>query len=366
MLLFAQSNGPGKWQLKYFYDHNDSSLTLTDFKFPSTQRGIASGFVTKKVGNAIFGDHEKAIPVVLITANGGTSWDEVVVKEIAESLFFLNDSTGWLVGPEAIWMTTESGRSWRRVAAIKNLTAVHFLNAKRGFAAGDADRALETEDGGVTWKPIQWESGPTPRPLGVVYRMISFSDEKNGIMGGEVPLSDHLPDDRPPRLLRPRKELNAFLTTHDGGKTWHRAVNSMYGELTRASLGPDQTGMGLVQHSRAYPWPSEVFQISLADEKINHLLYRGKNRAITDVVLDPDGESFLAGYEPPGDIHPSPIPGKVRILVSRDSVNWEEMSVDYRAVGRVVWLATPGAGVARSAVWAATDTGMILKLNPGK
>ena len=52
------------------------------------------------------------------------------------------------------------------------------------------------------------------------------------------------------------------------------------------------------------------------------------------------------------------IPGKVHILRSDGLENWDEMLVDYRAVARRVWLASPGNGI-----WAATDTGIILKLH---
>ena len=69
----AETNPAGKWELQYFYDENESTLTLTDLKFPSPQRGIASGYITRRVSNALLGDHEKAIPVVLVTANGGKS-----------------------------------------------------------------------------------------------------------------------------------------------------------------------------------------------------------------------------------------------------------------------------------------------------
>jgi hypothetical protein len=48
----------------------------------------------------------------------------------------------------------------------------------------------------------------------------------------------------------------------------------------------------------------------------------------------------------------------MKILQSADLESWSEMPVDYRAVARRVWLASPNA----DNVWAATDTGFILKL----
>jgi hypothetical protein len=99
-----------------------------------------------------------------------------------------------------------------------------------------------------------------------------------------------------------------------------------------------------------------VYSINLRNG-VSDRSFRAKDRAITDLLCNPEGESYLAGYESVGDIHPSPIPGKVKILRSSDLKNWTEMSIDYRAVARRVWLAAAGDDI-----WAATDTGMILQL----
>jgi hypothetical protein len=362
ILLLAENTTSGKWEVQYFYDHSDGSLTLADFKFTSPQRGIATGFLTKRVAGVLGGSHEKVEPVAVITVNGGKTWDEIAIKPFAESLFFLNDTLGWLVAPDGVWMTNESGRTWKRVSNLKGLNEVWFLTAAHGFAAGDADRLLETQDGGTTWKPIIWEKGAVPQQLNVSYHAIAFSDSQNAIVAGQVPPTDETAEDLPTRFRHPRRELNAFVYTHDGGKTWHRSVNEMYGEMTRLSLLPDGMGLALLQFPQSYEWPSEVFRLKLGTDEKNHLQYRSHDRAITDVLLRADGDSYAAGYQPPGNIHPSPIPGKMRILRSADLETWEEMPVDYRAVARQVWLASPEPG----AVWAATDTGMILKLNSAK
>jgi hypothetical protein len=47
-------------------------------------------------------------------------------------------------------------------------------------------------------------------------------------------------------------------------------------------------------------------------------------------------------------------------LRSDDGESFEDMPVDYRAVARRVMVSTAGP----DDVWAATDTGMILKLTP--
>jgi hypothetical protein len=67
---------------------------------------------------------------------------------------------------------------------------------------------------------------------------------------------------------------------------------------------------------------------------------------------------MIAGFETQGPVFRSPVPGKVKILTSNDMDEWTEMTVDYRAVAHSVLLAGPD----ENHVWAATDTGMILKL----
>src|SRR4051794_14643860 len=83
-LCFAEPH----WDIQYRYRQIDSTLTITDFAFPSATRGIACGFTTDR--------KDKDHPLVLLTSNGGEQWTETPVKEAGLSLFFLDDSTGWM------------------------------------------------------------------------------------------------------------------------------------------------------------------------------------------------------------------------------------------------------------------------------
>ncbi len=81
---------------------------------------------------------------------------------------------------------------------------------------------------------------------------------------------------------------------------------------------------------------------------------------MTDVVIAaPAGPIYLGAVEHFGRLQ-LPIPGKVKIIKSENAVTWTEMQVDYRAVAGRVMLAAAGP----DNIWAATDTGMILKLIP--
>jgi len=109
----------------------------------------------------------------------------------------------------------------------------------------------------------------------------------------------------------------------------------------------------------SFEWPAEVYRIDLATGK-SESVFKQKDRLVTDAAIFANGRTFLAAVEPPGKLRSAPIPGKVRMLESRDLKNWQEMPVDYRAVAQSLILAGPDP----DHLWAATDTGMILHLSP--
>ncbi len=88
------------------------------------------------------------------------------------------------------------------------------------------------------------------------------------------------------------------------------------------------------------------------------MIFGERDRAVTDVALIDDGGAIVVAVEPPGNSPQVPIPGKLKILESRDLKVWQEMDVDYRAVAQTAVLAVADA----HHIWVATDTGAILGL----
>jgi hypothetical protein len=119
----------------------------------------------------------------------------------------------------------------------------------------------------------------------------------------------------------------------------------------------------VMQFQDTFDWPAEVYLLDLATGK-SESVFREKDRLITDAAVFPPTpgslgqRAFLAAVEPPGRVSNLPVPGKVKMLTSTDLKEWNEMEVDYRAVATSLVLAGPDPGH----VWAATDTGMILRL----
>ena len=127
--------------------------------------------------------------------------------------------------------------------------------------------------------------------------------------------------------------------------------------MTCVRLSPAGFGLGLIEFSEAFEWPSEVFRIDWTTGK-SERVFREKNRLITDAALPPTGPAYLAGIEKMDKLSDSPVPGKLKVVKSDDWSNWQEMEVDYRATAHRALL----SAVDDRNIWVATDTGMILKL----
>ncbi|MFN3323044.1 MAG: WD40/YVTN/BNR-like repeat-containing protein [Bryobacteraceae bacterium] len=345
-----------RWVIQYFHDEDDSELEIVDLQFPSPRHGIAVGTIAES---------RRRRHVAVVTSDGGRTWSEVSVKERPVSVFFLDESRGWMVTEGGLWQTEESGRSWRKVKAPSGILRVYFLNAERGWAMGLKKSLHRTDDGGRTWSPVPEAAETSGKPEHSAYTWMSFVTPRVGLVVGtsRPPRRDRLwiPDWIDPEAAMRRREWPGtllLLTTNNGGKSWEPSQASVFGEVTRLRLLGDGQGLGLMEFRDAFIVPSEIMRIDLRTGR-SSTSYRQRDRAVTDIALLPGGVAYAAAIERPGGIRVSAIPGKLRILHSNTDLNaWSEMQVDYRAFGHRAILADAGSGN----VWVATDTGMILML----
>ncbi len=343
------------WRIQYIFEQSRSSLTITDLKFPSSRRGIASG---------IFSDKSKDKPTVLVTSDAGEHWTPVPVKEAGLSLFFLDESLGWMVTESGIWQTDEAGRSWRKISKHKDLLRVQFLTREHGFAVGALKQMLESKDGGATWLPVPAASALSLSPENTVFGAISFIDNKRGFATGwNMPASrrfSRFPDWMDPETAQGHRQLpslSVFMETRDGGATWKSQVLSMFGHISQVSMAPSGFGLSLVEFHDNFEYPSEVYRIDSATGG-SRRVFRDRARAITDVAALGNGGGFMAGFQLVGTVRNSPIPGKLKIYSTDDLNSWYEMKVDYRADAHRAFISAADP----EHVWVATDTGMILRL----
>jgi photosystem II stability/assembly factor-like uncharacterized protein len=355
LLHFHNAQAAERWAVQFFHDKDESTLTINDLAFPSARRGVAVGYLEVK---------GKARPTALITSDGGETWSFAKIKGAGLSLFFLNESVGWMVTEKGLWKTEESGRSWEKLKSPREILRVHFQDENHGWAVGLRKSVYETTDGGAQWTRVSMAEEVKSNPDHTFFTWVAFANEKHGLIAGasEPPRlrRSMFPDWMDPERASRRRQwptLSILLDTRDGGKHWKASVTSMFGRITRVRLAPDGRGLGLVEFSHAFEWPSEVFQIDWRTGKSTRV-FRRTDRAVTDVALLPNGPAYLAAVEAPGKLRRSPIPGKLRFLRSENLSDWQEMEVDYRAVASRVTL----AAFDENHIWAATDTGMILRL----
>ena len=348
--------GAEKLTLRYYYDKNDEELSLQDVKFLSKQRAVALGVLNKD---------DKASGVQLATNDGGASWTMEPLKDVPRTMFFLDDSLGWMVTQGGIWRSEEAGRSWKKIKSQKNVLDIHFLNADRGFAVGAPKLVLETKDGGKNWAPVEEATKPETKPENSVYSVVSFADPKVGIIAGySMPprredRERNLPDWMEPEQAKRRGQRPTVLLdmeTRDGGETWKADSSSIFGRPSQLILAGPNRGFVVFEFDYFFPWRSEVFRFTGAGK--TERVYREKGERVTDVLLQKDGTAYLAAVQTVGEIPGVPIPGRVILLrsVSEPYTLWERIPVDYRASARNVRLTESPDGQ----IWAVTDLGMIL------
>jgi photosystem II stability/assembly factor-like uncharacterized protein len=344
-----------KWDVKYFYDQDKSSLEFVDIQFPSARRGVAVGVVVE-------GKHQD--PVSLVTSDGGEHWDRLPLKETPNSLFFLNETLGWMVTNKGLWRTTETGRNWTKLPRVPgDILFVYFTDENNGWAVGAKKSIFETHDGAQTWKAVQAAAEPPGNKDYSAYTWIAFATPRYGLISGwNIPprrWASEFVDWMDPASALYRADLPHLtytVKTTDGGKTWSSSSASMFGEVERVRFTPNGKGLGLAVYSQGFRYPSEVYSIDWHTGK-SVTIYKDPKFAVRDVWLAPDGTAYLAGTTSQARLRDL-IPGKVRVLMSKDYVGWTELPVDYRAEARRLHLAAADTGD----MWLATDGGMILKL----
>jgi photosystem II stability/assembly factor-like uncharacterized protein len=151
-----------KWTIQYFYDELKSQMEITDLAFPSAQRGIAVGAIYDKGSG-----HEKYTSVA--TSDGGEHWTLQTLKEYPRSIFFLNDSVGWMVTDKGLWFTDESGRSWKKVSdqikPNKNLepeTTIGLRTRISNLPMGNGARSSVVRSRPAATKDARFQRGWTP------------------------------------------------------------------------------------------------------------------------------------------------------------------------------------------------------------
>ncbi|MBV8847117.1 MAG: hypothetical protein JO307_30275 [Bryobacterales bacterium] len=367
LLAMAPVLSAQRWTLQYFFDEAKARLTIADLAFPNAQRGIAVGWTEE-------GEH-KPKPVALVTSDEGAHWTVIPLQDLPRSVFFLNDSQGWMVSEDGIWFTEESGRSWRKISEQLKpdkklkpsppgglILKVWFNDAQHGYGVGYQKTVVQTSDGGHTWTPVPDAAKPTGNPVFTGYSQIAFDGPLGIIAGAAIPPRRDLGPlptwMDPERATKARQvpTLTLTLQTRDAGGHWTPDNAPLIGFVSALRIAaPD--ALYVFSYNASFQFPSEVFHSDFRTGESTSAFHQA-DRRVTDIALFPGPVAFLAAVEPPGRLNTVPIPGRVKMLTSTNLKEWKEMPVDYRAEATTLTLAGPDP----KHVWAATDTGMILHL----
>jgi hypothetical protein len=163
--------------------------------------------------------------------------------------------------------------------------------------------------------------------------------------------------DAEPGARRRGKSIVVSLETFDGGKTWKSTTHSSYGIPAEMKLTDNAFAMVLLEYKGNYSVPSDLVKVRFAVKAVASV-FSEQDRAVTDFQMLPNGETFLAAVATPGNSNQVPIPGKLRMMRSKNLKVWVEMDADYRAVAQRVVISAADP----QHIWVATDTGMILNL----
>jgi Photosynthesis system II assembly factor YCF48 len=369
LLALTPAFSAERWAMQYFYDQNNSKLEIVDLAFPTPQRGIAVGWIGDTTSD------RRVKPTALLTNDGGAHWTFSPIRDEPRSIFFLNETSGWMVTESAIWFTNEAGLNWHRLCDQPKpnsklgpvtpgglILRVWFVDEQHGFAVGYQKTVLQTSNGGKTWSPVAEAAKPTGNPAFTAYSRIVFDGNHGFIIGSAVPPRRDL--GRFPSWMEPERATKAppaptvtlLLETRDQGGNWNSSNSSLIGLVTAIKVVGDM-GLNVFGFPESMEWPSEVYSMDLKTGQ-SASVFREKNRRVFDVLLFHGPYAVLGAIEPPGRLNTVPVPGKVKMLSSVDLREWKEVPVDYRAVATTLVLAGPDP----DHLWAATDTGMILHL----
>jgi photosystem II stability/assembly factor-like uncharacterized protein len=142
-----------------------------------------------------------------MSQNSGTS-------SILQSVFFVNQSHGWIAGAGPILHTSDGGQTWvaqNSPPVTGFYVAIYFVDEMNGWACGNEGKIIHTADGGNTWT-----DQPTPYtyPNPILYDIYFTNADTGWAVGG-----DHgsFPSYTNHRVI---------LYTTNGGNSWDFQLNA--------------------------------------------------------------------------------------------------------------------------------------------
>lgn len=134
--------------------NSTTTLPIRDIYFLDNSNGFAVG------GENSCGGTGCTPPggFILKTQDGGQSWTKIFTpsdKIEISSIYFIDKTKGFCIGPNVIFKTNDGGQTWME-NKINNLGGkmmkISFLDNQNGFIVCLFDKILKTNNGGLTWE----------------------------------------------------------------------------------------------------------------------------------------------------------------------------------------------------------------------
>jgi len=184
---FANVNGQ-PWKL---VRETDNAQRLLAISFPDSLHGWMVG--NKPGDNSAY---------IIQTDDGGETWNEQVssVSDLLQDVHFMNNDTGFVLGPIAIQKTVNGGTEWAEIeldslSRTPAFVSFDFVDST-AYVVGDKGILLKSTNEGDTWTEL------SPLTSLAFYHAVDFTNPDTGIVVGGYSLAQYA------------------LRTVDGGETW--------------------------------------------------------------------------------------------------------------------------------------------------
>lgn len=207
----------------------------------------------------------------LKTTNGGVNWNiqSPPSSRTLTSVFFISSSTGWAVGDSStIIKTTNGGSSWQTLVSglpLIFLSSVIFTDANTGYVSGQAGNMIKTTNGGMNWSVLNTS---TTHSINCIYFPPSSTSLTGYTCGGTTVTSE-------------------VLKTSNGGINW---VSQVIGAnwLWGIHFTDLQTGWTAGMNGSMYSTTNGGLNW---DERISGTTYR-----LVSVVFPNSSTGYIAGF----------------------------------------------------------------------
>ena len=227
---------------------NNSGKTWSQQETPVSSNLNGISFVGSLKGWAV-GNYG----VVLHTTDGGKHWvvQNSGSSDTFSSVSFANSKTGWITSYQgSLLNTSDGGKTWteQNPKGTWQLTKVFFHDTKHGWATSAVNDAwpvvLRTEDGGVTWNPVEIKLYTPPDPDSVpsaaIFYAVHFISPTTGWISGGYAIG--------------LDTVGIILKTTDGGKTWaaQRFDKAPHQALTSIRFANKNNGFAMGENGLYY------------------------------------------------------------------------------------------------------------------